>query len=112
MKAKRGIVIPDQHYPIHDKKAMERAPEGAPGRSGSALSQATITTHSVDQGTDRLTLLFSSHHAHLDAVHVLGVEQVLFLRVGGVEHTNGVGVEVQGGDGAAVVDLQGLHVNE
>ena len=23
MKAKRGIVIPDQHYPIHDKKAME-----------------------------------------------------------------------------------------
>jgi len=23
MKAKRGIVIPDQHYPIHDQKAME-----------------------------------------------------------------------------------------
>ena len=23
MKAKRGIVIPDQHYPIHDQKALE-----------------------------------------------------------------------------------------
>jgi len=83
-----------------------------PGKSGGALSQATITTHSVDQGTDRLTLLLSSEHGHLDAVHVLGIEQVLLLGVAGVDHTNGVGVEVQCGNGAAVVDLQSLHVNE
>jgi len=54
----------------------------------------------------------SSEHGHLDAVHVLSVEQVLLLGVAGVDHTNGVGVEVQCGNGAAVVDLQSLHVNE